>query len=96
MFVALSKKFKNYKLNTAVKSALSLSLAFSVTALLTTHYFGIGAEGFTVIEILKTYRSLGFHPNWRGVFYGTITLFCMITYPFKFKKANKYLQKLAV
>ena len=91
MFVALSKKFKNYKTNTAITSALKLSLAFSVTALLTTHYFGIGAEGFTVIEILKTYRSLGFHPNWRGVFYGTITLFCMITYPFKFKKANKYL-----
>lgn len=91
IFVTFSKKFKNYKLNTAVKSALSLSLAFSVTALLTTHYFGIGAEGFTVIEILKTYRSLGFHPNWRGVFYGTITLFCMITYPFKFRKANKYL-----
>ncbi len=91
MFLALSKKFKNYKTNTAITSALKLSLAFSVTALLTTHYFGIGAEGFTVIEILKTYRSLGFHPNWRGVFYGTITLFCMITYPFKFKKANKYL-----
>lgn len=91
MFLALSKKFKNYKINTAITSALKLSLAFSVTALLTTHYFGIGAEGFTVIEILKTYRSLGFHPNWRGVFYGTITLFCMITYPFKFRKANKYL-----
>ena len=91
MFLALSKKLKNYKTNTAITSALKLSLAFSVTALLTTHYFGIGAEGFTVIEILKTYRSLGFHPNWRGVFYGTITLFCMITYPFKFKKANKYL-----
>lgn len=90
-FLALSKKFKNYKINTAITSALKLSLAFSVTALLTTHYFGIGAEGFTVIEILKTYRSLGFHPNWRGVFYGTITLFCMITYPFKFRKANKYL-----
>lgn len=91
IFIALNKKFKDYEINIAVKSALCLSLAFSVTALLTTHYFGIGAEGFTVIEILKTYRSLGFHPNWRGVFYGTITLFCMITYPFKFRKANKYL-----
>lgn len=91
IYFALNKKFKEAEIQPAVKSALSLSLAFSVTALLTTHYFGIGAEGFTVIEILKTYRSLGFHPNWRGVFYGTITLFCMITYPFKFRKANKYL-----
>lgn len=91
IFVALNKKFKSYTLDPGIKGAIYLSLAFSVTALLTTHYFGIGAEGFTVIEILKTYRSLGFHPNWRGVFFGTITLFSMITYPFKFKKANKYL-----
>ena len=91
IYAMLNKKFKSYKIDPAIKGALYLSLAFSVTALLTTHYFGIGANGFTVIEILKNYRSLGFHPNWRGVFFGTITLFSMITYPFKFKKANKYL-----
>ncbi len=91
IYFALNKKFSVTTIHPAVLGGLSLSLAFSVTALLTTHYFGIGAEGFTVIEILKTYRSLGFHPNWRGVFFGTITLFCMITYPFKFRKANKYL-----
>ena len=91
IYFALNKKFKTDSIHPAVFGGLSLSLAFSVTALLTTHYFGIGAEGFTVIEILKTYRSLGFHPNWRGVFFGTITLFAMITYPFKFRKANKYL-----
>ena len=91
IYAMLNKKFKSYKIDPAIKGALYLSLAFSVTALLTTHYFGIGAKGFTVIEILKNYRSLGFHPNWCGVFFGTITLFSMITYPFKFKKANKYL-----
>lgn len=91
IFLFLNKKSKKFTLHPATKSGLSLSLAFAVTALLTTHYFGIGAEGFTVIEILKTYRSLGFHPNWRGVFFGTVTLFAMITYPFKFRKANKYL-----
>lgn len=91
IFLFLNKRCKKFTLHPAVKSGISLSLAFSVTALLTTHYFGIGAEGFTVIEILKNYRSLGFHPNWRGVFFGTVTLFSMITYPFKFRKANKYL-----
>ena len=91
IFLFFNKKSENFTLHPAIKSGLSLSLAFAVTALLTTHYFGIGAEGFTVIEILKTYRSLGFHPNWRGVFFGTVTLFAMITYPFKFRKANKYL-----
>ena len=70
---------------------VSAGLAFSVTALLTTYYFGIGATGATVLEMLKNYRYLGFHPNWRGVFYGTITLFAMITYPFKFKKLSQYL-----
>lgn len=70
---------------------VSMGLAFSVTALLTTYYFGIGATGATVLEMLKNYRYLGFHPNWRGVFYGTITLFAMITYPFKFKKLSQYL-----
>lgn len=91
IYLFLNKKCDKFTLHPAIKSGVSLSLAFAVTALLTTHYFGIGAEGFTVIEILKTYRSLGFHPNWRGVFFGTVTLFAMITYPFKFRKANKYL-----
>ena len=91
VFIALNKKCEKITLHPAVKSGLALALAFAVTALLTTHYFGIGARGFTVIEILKAYRSLGFHPNWRGVFFGTVTLFAMITYPFKFRKANKYL-----
>ncbi len=91
IFLFLNKRCEKLTLHPAVESGICLSLAFSVTALLTTHYFGIGAEGFTVIEILKTYRSLGFHPNWRGVFFGTVTLFSMITYPFKFRKANKYL-----
>ena len=91
IFLFFNKKCEKLTLHPAVKSGLSLSLAFAVTALLTTHYFGIGAEGFTVIEILKTYRSLGFHPNWRGVFFGTVTLFAMITYQNKYRKANKYL-----
>lgn len=74
-----------------VKVGAAIGLAFSATALLTTYYFGIGATGAYTLEILKNYRYLGFHPNWRGVFYGTITLFAMITYPFKFKKLSKVL-----
>lgn len=91
IYFLFNKRCKKITVQPAVTGGIALSLAFAVTALLTTHYFGIGAEGYTVAEILKTYRSLGFHPNWRGVFFGTITLFSMITYPFKFKRANKYL-----
>ena len=75
----------------SVTLGASVGLAFCVTALLTTYYFGIGASGATAFEMLKNYRYLGFHPNWRGVFYGTITLFAMITYPFKFRKLSQYL-----
>ena len=65
--------------------------AFSTTALQTTAYFGIGAVGGTVPEILRDYVSLGFHPNWRGILYGTIVMVVLITYPRKFKRLSKHL-----
>lgn len=69
----------------------TLALALVATIMLTNQYFGIGASGSTAFEMLKSYRSLGFHPHFRGLLYGTITLFAMITYPFKFRKLNKIL-----
>lgn len=73
-------------------SALMLSTAINITVLETTNYFGIGAKGITVGEMLEAYGSLGFHANWRGVLYGTIVLVIMITYPRKFKKLDKILR----
>lgn len=73
----------------AVSGAVMISTALTVTALFTTDYFGIGAIGNTFREIMESYVSLGFHPNWRGVLYGTIVLVIMITFPRKFKKASK-------
>ena len=72
-----------------VSGAVMISTALTVTALFTTDYFGIGASGNTFREIMESYVSLGFHPNWRGVLYGTIVLVIMITFPRKFKKASK-------
>ncbi len=68
-----------------------IGLALTVTIIITNNYFGIGAFGTTALEMLKSYRSLGFHPDFRGLLYGTVTLFAMITYPFKFRKLNKHL-----
>lgn len=68
--------------------AVMMASALSVTVLETTLYFGIGATGNTVGEMIESYRSLGFHPNWRGILYGTIVMVIMITYPRKFKKAD--------
>ena len=73
----------------AVSGAVMTATALTVTALFTTDYFGIGASGNTFREIMESYVSLGFHPNWRGVLYGTIVLVIMITFPRKFKKASK-------
>ncbi len=70
-------------------SGIMLATALTVTVLFTTHYFGIGAKGDTVTEMMKAYVSLGFHPNWRGVLYGTIVMVIMITFPRKFKKFSK-------
>lgn len=72
-----------------VTVAIMLATAISVTVIETNNYFGIGATGNTVNTFLHSYRSFGFHPNWRGVLYGTIVLVIMITYPRKFKKADK-------
>lgn len=70
-------------------SGVMLATALTVTVQFTTHYFGIGATGDTVTEMIKSYISLGFHPNWRGVLYGTIVMVIMITFPRKFKKFSK-------
>lgn len=70
-------------------SGVMLATALTVTVLFTTDYFGIGATGGTVTDMIKSYISLGFHPNWRGVLYGTIVMVIMITFPRKFKKLTK-------
>lgn len=70
-------------------SGVMLATALTVTVLFTTDYFGIGATGNTVREMISSYISLGFHPNWRGVLYGTIVMVIMITLPRKFKKFSK-------
>lgn len=75
----------------SVLAGFWLSAALATTALQTTNYFGIGAVGGTVPQIMADYVSLGFHPNWRGVLYGTIVMVVLITYPRKFKQFSKKL-----
>ncbi len=89
--ILLNKLLKNKTIPSYVFAGGGIGIALVVTILLTNNYFGIGASGATAFEMLKSYRSLGFHPDFRGLLYGTVTLFAMITYPFKFKKLSKYL-----
>ncbi len=91
IYYLLSKVIKRNNRINSIIAWVTLILALVATVILTNQYFGIGASGSTAIEMLKSYRSLGFHPHFRGLLYGTITLFAMITYPFKFRKLNKKL-----
>ena len=81
-------KFKQIANSPAI-SGVMLSTALTATVLFTTDYFGIGATGERVTDMIKSYLSLGFHPNWRGVLYGTIVMVIMITFPRKFKTFSK-------
>ena len=90
-YFIFKKKLKRFFSPDFIKVGVILGLALASTIIFTNDYFGIGARGATPVETLAFYRSLGFHPNFRGLLYGTITLFTMITFPFKFKKLNKYL-----
>lgn len=91
VYYLLSKIITRNKRIISIMAWATLVLALVATIILTNLYFGIGATGSTAIDMLKSYRSLGFHPHFRGLLYGTITLFAMITYPFKFRKLNKIL-----
>lgn len=88
---ATAKKKIHFELTDAAKAGLAVGAAFLATVILTKDYFGIAASGNTAIEMLRSYRSNGFHANWRGVLYGTITLVVMITWPRKFRTFKKYL-----
>ncbi len=89
--LVLQKKNISIELTDAAKAGLALGASFLATVILTKDYFGIAASGNTAIEMLKSYRSNGFHANWRGVLYGTITLVIMITWPRKFRTFKKYI-----
>lgn len=95
LFAFLRNK-KRLALKPEFISVIMMSTAITVTVLITTQYFGIGATGFTNIDIIRNYISLGFHPNWRGILYGTIVMVIMITYPRKFKKLSKIVSPLFV
>lgn len=87
----LQRKNIKLQMTDGAVAGLALGAAFLATVILTKDYFGIAASGNTAIEMLQSYRSNGFHANWRGVLYGTITLVIMITWPRKFRTFKKYL-----
>ncbi len=91
LYVLLRKFLSKIHISEALFRSFKIALALCATVLFTNIYFGIGAQGNTPVKMLSSYISLGFHPHFTGLLTGTITLFMMITYPFKFKRLNRYL-----
>ncbi len=89
VLLVLKKLKKEVSITSDADFMLLLGLSIAATILLTNTYFGIGAVGSTPKEMLKSFVSFGFHPNFAGLLTGTIALFITITYPFKFKKLSK-------
>jgi len=75
----------------ALYPILSIGAAAVMTLYQTAGYFATGAFGLGVPELLRSYRMLGFHPNWRTVLFSTIMMVILITWPRKFKTLSRWL-----
>lgn len=97
LFVATIQFNKSFfKIPPAALGAVTFIVAAVLCITQVNYYFGIGVPSGSAFETLAAYRSFGFHSNWRGVLYGTITLVIMITYPIKFKKLSRKVPAPAV
>ena len=70
---------------------LALGAALMMALYQCSGYFAVGASGAGIPELLRSYRCLGFHPNWRTVLFSTVMLVILITWPRKFKKLSRVL-----
>lgn len=90
IILALSKKAQAAaQIPVYIFQGFLLGVTVDMALLQITNYFDIGASGATAVDILLSYKSVGFHSNWRTVLFATIMLVVMITYPIKFKKFSK-------
>lgn len=80
----------------ALYPVLSITCAVVMTLYQCSGYFAVGAQGAGLVALLRSYRSLGFHPNWRTVLFSTIMMVILITWPRKFKSLSKVLPGSAV
>lgn len=77
------------KIPTFLLQGFVVGATLSMAILQVTNYFEIGATGATAVEMLMSYKNVGFHSNWRTVLFATIMLVVMITFPIKFKRFSK-------
>jgi|GEM_PF-1506952 len=70
---------------------LALGAALMMALYQGSGYFAVGARGAGIPELLRSYRGLGFHPNWRTVLFSTVMLVILITWPRRFKRLSRAL-----
>ena len=75
----------------ALYPAVTIGAAVIMTLYQCAGYFGTGAQGAGMFALLRSYRNLGFHPNWRTVLFSTIMMVVLITWPRKFPRLSKAL-----
>lgn len=68
--------------------AVTVGAAVVMTLYQCAGYFATGAHGAGLTALLRSYRSLGFHPNWRTVLFSTIMMVVLITWPRKFPRLS--------
>ncbi|MCL2434390.1 MAG: hypothetical protein FWD16_07740, partial [Clostridia bacterium] len=68
---------------------LGLGAALMMSLYQCSGYFAVGARGAGMIALLRSYRGLGFHPNWRTVLFSTVMLVILITWPRRFKRLSR-------
>nr|MCR5150930.1 hypothetical protein [Clostridiales bacterium] len=86
--ILLFDKYNLISIDSQLQKSLMPFISILITAIFTNNYFGIGSNGDNAFSMIKNYFSIGFHPNWRGMLYGTIAMIIMITFRRKFKSAG--------
>ena len=79
------------RLPKALYPGIAIGAAVVLTLYQTSGYFDTGASGYSVHELLLSYRMFGFHPNFRTVLFSTIMMVVLITWPRKFPQFSKTL-----
>jgi SulP family sulfate permease len=83
--------FARLRLPRSVPAVFCLAAALVMTLYQGAGYFEVSARGAGVPELLRSYRTMGFHPNWRAVLFSTVMMVVLITWPRKFKKLHRTL-----
>jgi len=95
LYAAKGEKAGRLRAKLAPPDALYPAVTMGAAAIMTLYqcagYFGTGAQGAGLFALLRSYRNLGFHPNWRTVLFSTIMMVVLITWPRKFPRLSKAL-----